>query len=92
MRLSLDTPYEIGMLSVVILVFTDKEVWQDAESFHGPDRSGGESGWLVSRASSHLASQPKSLDMHIARKSGRWFWLCFTDQTSLDVSTNPMHF
>lgn len=60
------------MLSVVILVFTDKEVWQDAESFHGPGRSGGqgggESGWLVSRASSHLASWPKNLEMHIARK------------------------
>lgn len=52
------------MLSVAILVFTDKEVWQDAESLCRPRRgAGGKSGytWL---------SQPNNLEMHIARKLG----------------------
>lgn len=34
-RLRLDTPYEIGMLSAAVLVFTDK-VWPEPLCLHGP--------------------------------------------------------
>lgn len=74
------------MLSVAILVFTDKEVWRDAESLRRPRQAAGdESGSQLRAGPAHTwLLWPNSLEMHINAhcKKVLWFLLCLTDQTS----------